>query len=430
MHDVIVVGAGFSGLTAALELKRRGHSVLVLEARDRVGGRVESRVNGLGERLDTGGQFLCDDMPELMALLRMHGKRLVRTNFDGAPVAQPAMSQTDFETCYHGSMALRDRLNEVEPDDPAIAGMSVAGWLDLQDAALLAKAAFRSMIEGLWCLPLDRLPAWYLISNDRRITNEQHELQYSVAGTLHALAEELAAGLGETLLLSSPVVEIDRREDGVAVRTEAQTYPARAAIVAMPPATAARLDFRPALPDDLARALSVWRSGSVIKVVIRYGDAFWRREGRSGTVMWRDPTGFFACDTGPTERPTLTFFFGGPMALAWHGRAQDEIAAEALTRLAAALGPQAAEPLDVTIRDWRNDRWSGGAYSDVIVDMGATDAEATIVAGAPPIHFACSETSPSFPGYIEGAIVAGRLAAERCAETLAQSASATSASGS
>ena len=76
------------------------------------------------------------------------------------------------------------------------------------------------------------------------------------------------------------------------------------------------------------------------------------------------------------------------------------------------------------------DPWTGGAYSDVIVDMGATDAEATIVAGAPPVHFACSEISPSFPGYVEGAIVAGRVVAERCAALLAQSASATSASGS
>lgn len=430
MHDAIVVGAGFAGLAAALELKRRGLSILVLEARDHVGGRVESRVNGLGERLDTGGQFLCDDMPELMALLRSYGKRLVRTNLEGVPVAQPSMTHAEFEATYSGSMALRDRLNAIDPDDPVIDGMSVAAWLDLQTDPPPVKAAFRSMIEGLWCLPLEQVPAWYLISNDRRITNEQHELQYSVAGTLHALAEELAAGLGEALLRSCPVAHIDRREGGVTVATGLETYLARAAIVALPPATAARLGVRPALPDHLARALSAWRSGSVIKVVIRYRDAFWRREGRSGTVMWRDPPGFFACDTGTAERPTLTFFLGGPMARAWHGRSADDIKAEALGRLAAALGSQAAEPLDVTIRDWCDDLWSGGAYSDLIVDMGATGAEAAIVAGAPPIHFACSEISPSFPGYVEGAIVAGRLAAGRCAALLAQSARATSASGS
>ncbi|MBX3575539.1 MAG: FAD-dependent oxidoreductase [Mesorhizobium sp.] len=67
MHDVIIIGAGFTGLSAALELTRRGKDVVVLEARGRVGGRVESQVNALGERVDTGGQFACDDMVNVRA---------------------------------------------------------------------------------------------------------------------------------------------------------------------------------------------------------------------------------------------------------------------------------------------------------------------------------------------------------------------------
>ncbi len=75
------------------------------------------------------------------------------------------------------------------------------------------------------------------------------------------------------------------------------------------------------------------------------------------------------------------------------------------------------------------DRWSGGAYSDLIVDVTARDAERTILAGAPPVHFAASELSPSFPGYVEGAIVAGRIAARKIIAAH-QSPIATSASGS
>jgi monoamine oxidase len=98
-------------------------------------------------------------------------------------------------------------------------------------------------------------------------------------------------------------------------------------------------------------------------------------------------------------------------------------------RLQQALGPDAAEFLDFSIRDWTGDRWSGGAYSDLIVDVTARDAERTLLAGAPPVHFASSELSPSFPGYIEGAIVAGRIAAGKIVSEL-QSAIATRASGS
>ena len=91
-HQVIVVGAGFTGLAAATELAGRGIDVLVLEARDRVGGRVESQANALGERLDTGGQFFCEDMPEVTALARRFGKTFVETPVEGMLTTQPPMA--------------------------------------------------------------------------------------------------------------------------------------------------------------------------------------------------------------------------------------------------------------------------------------------------------------------------------------------------
>ncbi len=176
---------------------------------------------------------------------------------------------------------------------------------------------------------------------------------------------------------------------------------------------AARLRYEPALPAPLARALSVWRGGSVIKLVIRYDRPFWRGAGLSGVVMVRDPVGLFACDIGGDGAATLAGFVGGPAALHWRTRGLDRVRDDFLALLAQTLGPEAARPIDVTIRDWCDDEWSGGAYSDLILDMDARHAETVIAAGAPPIHFVCSEISPSFPGYVEGAIVAGRLAAER-----------------
>ena len=122
MTDVIVVGAGFCGLTAAIELKAAGLDVLLLEARDRVGGRVEAKTNGLGETVDTGGQFICDDMPEVMALAQKHGKTLVESNFDGDYIVQPVMSAKEAERAYNGSSALRERMNRISPDDPGDRG--------------------------------------------------------------------------------------------------------------------------------------------------------------------------------------------------------------------------------------------------------------------------------------------------------------------
>lgn len=150
MHDVVVVGAGFTGLCAAQALVQQGFDVVVLEARDRVGGRTESVVLADGTRIDSGGQFLCDDMPEVLALARRYGKTLVRAPVEGRFIQQPPLAPEDEQRIYDEAEDLRGRMKRTEPDDPAIAGLTVADWLVAQDASDGGKRAFRSMIEGLW----------------------------------------------------------------------------------------------------------------------------------------------------------------------------------------------------------------------------------------------------------------------------------------
>jgi monoamine oxidase len=215
------------------------------------------------------------------------------------------------------------------------------------------------------------------------------------------------------------VTRIERGSEWVRVVTERETIAADAALVAVPPAMAARIAHVPALPPALTDALGAWRSGAVIKALVRYDHAFWRDRGQSGMVMWREPPGLFAFDLSrDPAQPQLVFFIGGPLAFEWGRRGEAALRAEVEARLVAALGPEAGRMRDLTIRDWTGDRWSGGAYSDLVVDMRARYAEDALRAGAPPLFFASSELSPSFPGYIEGAIVAGRQAAAEIAASL------------
>ena len=417
--DVAIVGAGFTGLSAALEFQRAGIDFVLLEARDRAGGRVEARRNGLGEWIDSGAQFLCEDMPELMALAKARGKTFVKTNFKGDFITHPPMPVEQAERTYHAAMGMRERMNRIEPDDPTIAGLTVAAWLQRQRDSREAKAAFRSMIEGLWCLVLDKVPLWHLIDNDRRITNEVPELQYSLRETMQSLADDLAGELGRHLRLSQPATRIEHAPGGVGVSTVGGTIKARQVLVALPPATAAKLAFAPALPAALTKALGVWESGAVVKILVRYARPFWRERDLSGMAMWRDLPGLFACDASKNaEHAALVVFVGGPLALRWRELGEAALRVEVTTRLTDALGPEAADVLDFNQRDWTHDRWSGGAYSDLIVDVMARHAERIILAGASPVHFAASELSPSFPGYVEGAIVAGRSAARKLATEL------------
>jgi monoamine oxidase len=336
---------------------------------------------------------------------------------EGDFTVQPKAA-ADSEAVFAASMALRRRMKAIDPDDPAIAGLTVGAWLARQDASAGVKAVFQSMVEGLWCQPMDAIPLWYLASNDSRITNKAYELQYFVDETMHALADELARELGDRLRLGTPVDRIEADGEGVSVIAGAGTFRARAVIVAAPPAMAARIGYAPAAP-RVEAALDAWRPGSVMKIVLRYARPFWREAGLSGMVAWRDVHGLFACETShDTEHAALVVFVAANLAIEWGRLAPEALRRTVLDRLAAALGPAAEQPLDIAVRDWTGDRWSGGGYSDLVMDMAARDAEDVLRAGAPPIHFACSELSPSFPGYVEGAIVIGRQVASEVAEGL------------
>ena len=433
-HEVIIVGAGFTGLAAATELVEQGIDAIVLEARDRVGGRVESAINELGERLDTGGQFLCEDMPELMRLARQFGKTF-RGNADERRLHRAAgLSKAKTLGIYEETMAIRERMDALEPDDPAIAEITVAGWLDRQNDGVEAKSAFHSLIEGLWCQAMDRIPMWHLVDNDRRCTNEVSELQYFLGETLHSLADDMARQLGAAAAArhagdGNPAWPGRRPGHGAraVLRGRARHHCGSAGdgLAHRLRAGAARSDCRGRSARGRAETLS--------RSKLRYERAFWRDSGLSGTVMWRDPHGLFVCDTSDPGHPALVAFITGPLARRWSALGTEGILRELTPRLAAALGPEAGTFIASTLRDWTDDPWSGGGYSDLVLDIEAHDAEALLREGVGPLQFAASEVSPSFPGYVEGAVVAGKIAAEkrrqRCGSA-AQSAIATSASGS
>jgi monoamine oxidase len=412
--DIAIVGAGFTGLTAATELKKAGFDVLVLEARETVGGRVEAHTFADGVEVDSGGQFFCRDMVEVVKLAKAFGRPVVMSHATGEVISQPPLPKGKAEELWESVDALRERMIATDLNDPAVTGLTVAAWLEEQtDVSDEVAQSFRRMVKGLWCRSPEEISFVYLASNDRRVTNQYPELEMIIDGTMHGLAADLAAGLADELIAGVAVETIATSPDGVTLIAGDRIIRARHVLLAVPPIMARRLTFAPALPDRLTRALDAWSAGMAMKFNIRYDAPFWRKQGLSGLVMWRDPQGIFACDASHGDYCGLIVFVGGPQAGIWHEWTADEIKTEIVSRLVAALGEEAGRFTEIHLRDWVDDFWSDGAYSDVITDLGATDAEAVLLEGLPNVHFAASELSPSFPGYVEGAIVAGKLAAEK-----------------
>lgn len=420
-HDVIVVGAGFSGLACATALVEAGQDVVVLEARDRVGGRVESVRLSDGTRIDSGGQFLCRDMNRLNALAEAHGRSPAWAHVDGEEVFQPPMPLARAYEIWSGVEALRAEIKAMDSSDPTLGGLTVRQWAARRaDLDPEVAAAFLGLIEGLWCRSPDDVSFAWLASTDARITNEYSEMEAFLPATMHALAEDIAGGLGDRLRLRAPVSRIEWSEAGAIVHAGDKAYAAVRLIVCVPPVMARRISYDPPVPDAIRAAFDAWGPGEVIKVFIRYAAPFWRARGLSGTVLWNAPHRLYACDASREGLSGLVMFVGGPHAREWHGRQEGEFTAFIRDRLVEAFGTEAAAIMEFSIRDWTDDAWSGGAYSDNVIDPNAVDAEAPLRAGFGPIRFAPSELSPSYPGYIEGAVAMGRLAAEEAIAAMGQ----------
>lgn len=416
-HDVIVVGAGFAGLAAATELVTAGRDVLLLEARGRVGGRVESVILSDGARIDSGGQFLCRDMTRLNELAKQNGRAIAWTYTKGDDTCHPAMPVARGHAIWDAVDALRAHIIGLDFSDPALAGLTVSEWTARQDLDPDVAAAFLRLIEGLWCRSPDDVSLAWLASTDSRITNEYSEMESFLPGTMHALAEDLASALGDRLHLSAPVSSIEWSNAGAVVETASgERHAARRVILCVPPIMASRIAYYPPVPAAIREAFAAWGTGEVIKAFIRYETPFWRARGLSGLVSWRKPHGLYACDASRHGVWGLVFFMGGPFAREWHGRPEAELAGFIREQLVEALGEEAGEVAEISIRDWTDDAWSGGAYSDVVIDPRAGDVETPLREGFGPVRLAPSEISPSYPGYIEGAIVMGRIAAREAIE--------------
>lgn len=422
--QVAVVGAGFAGLRAATLLAAAGVDVVVLEARDRVGGKVESQLDELGAQVDTGGQFLCDDMTHVLELVRSQGKRLVeadtrtpgRTFFGDRPTPDPdALDRLEDE-----AWEAWESLGETPPPDVR-PGQSGADWLAEQiDDPVVLEAALAS-VGSMMCMPLDLIPVTNAIVELQRTPITGPELQYVVSETIHQVAIDLAATLPRPVRLSHAVERVRHDGDSVTVEAVGPDGPvvihASEVLLAIPPAAVPHLRFDPPLPEPIAGAAGAYRAGDVFKFLVRYERRFWLHDQLGPARRFLHPAGMYCAEATPSEdRPTIVAFLGGRGAYELQQMSADERRQLVIDRLVEGYGDEAASPVSFLERDWRPDRWGAGGYCNEIVDARFApphaDALGVLRAGLPGISFASTELAPAFPGYIEGALRAGRAAAE------------------
>ncbi len=422
-YDTIVVGAGVAGLTAARLLARSGRRVVVLEARDRVGGRVWTDRSD-GHVMDRGASWIhgIDDSPVAAAAaafgMPMHEYTVGSYQPDGRPIAYfgpgaERLSDTDakrFADDVHAvDAALVGLIASSEPDasyaEMAESALASLGWEGERAGRVREFLSHRTE---------EQLGAWIEDLAAHGLDNDEIDGDEVVFPDGYGrLPEHLADGLD--VRLNHVVSQVRWSANGVTVTVDGDTFSADSAVVTVPVGVLQSDDFviEPSLPEPNARALGRLEMNAFEKVFLRFPTKFWdddvyaiRQQGPEGE-WWHSWYDLTAVD----GTPTLLTFAAGPAAKATRSWDHERIAESVLAQLRRLYGDRVEEPTDVHVTAWQDDPFARGSFA--YMKLGATTDEhddlATPVGGV--LHIAGEATWTDDPATVPAAMCSGHRAA-------------------
>jgi monoamine oxidase len=453
--DVIVVGAGLSGLSAARAIAAAGRSVIVLEARERVGGRTWNRPITGGSYIDAGAEFVGPTQDRIKALAQAVGVQTFPTYNTGNNVywkdgkretyaaSGPTGVAPPDPTMLADIVQVVQRLNtmaqQVDVNAPWNAAEATEWdsqtfytWLKANEinpefmrlAATATDAIFGQEPRDLSLLYV----LFYLAASgdethpgtfERNFQTAEGAQEERFIGGSQQISLNVAAALGSNVVLNAHARKITQNAKGVKVQLDKGLLSAKQVIVAVPPALTARIDYEPLLPalrDQLTQRAPM---GSYAKVDAVYDHPFWREEGLTGqTVSLNGPVRVTFDSTPDAGSPgVLLGFIGGTDARKWYGLSAEERRQAVLDNLADYFGEKARNPLEYVENAWAEERFSRG---DPVAGLGPgtlLDFGTALREPVGRIHWAGTETSDYWVGYMDGAVRSGERAA---AEVLAE----------
>jgi monoamine oxidase len=460
--EVVVVGAGYSGLAAGRHLARAGVDALVVEARHRVGGRSFTEVTETGHTIDRGGQWIGPAQDHLSALAAEQGVATFPTYTEGHGVElregrrdlYVGLIPTSDPAGAADGIACMLQLDLAAFDVPLHAPWEAAGAAELDQQTLatyfathLTSASARSILEvavkaifGTGSGELSLLFAlFYLhagggLTNLARTTGGAQERRF--VGGSQQLAGGMAEELGDRVVLGAPVESVAYGPDHVTIT--ARLVPphadpadpnvahdplrvrARRAIFAMAPALCGRLRYAPPLPGNRDQLCQRMPMGAVTKVHVLYEEPFWRAAGLNGQIVAPGSVLESAFDNSPEDAShgAIVGFVAGDdcrhMEAAGPGVRQQAV----LSELERAFGPGARAPIEIVEQHWPAEPFTRGGPVAVSTPGALTALGPALREPVGPLHWAGTETATQWCGYLDGALSAGVRAADEVLHAL------------
>jgi monoamine oxidase len=438
--DVCVVGAGYAGLTAAWRICQGARSVVVLEARDRVGGRIWTQHLSDGSPVDRGGAWLGPKHDAIFALAREVGASTYKTWVKGSHL----LIDGDRTRRYTGlipkisplavvtialAQARLDRMAKKVPLETPWTAKRAAEWDTRSVAWWIERAGIQSGIgrdlfemagRGLFTGDLNDTSFLHLLflvrahgSINTLFSIEGGSQENMVEGGAGSIAQRVADDLGDAVRLRVPVRSIAQRDDHVVVEAGDITVSARHAVVTVPPALALGIAFDPVLPDD---RLTLYRNavaGPESKTLVVYDEPFWRADGFSGQTSEPGSASEVTLDASPASGTpgVIASFAFGPVAARFDALDPTDRRRAVLDALTRRLGPRAASPAEFIETAWWSEEWTRGCSMAHLPPGILTRYGRLLREPFGRVHWAGTETSTTSHGAIDGAVRSGERAA-------------------
>ncbi|XP_061579249.1 amine oxidase [flavin-containing] [Cololabis saira] len=443
-YDVIVVGGGISGLSAAKLLKSSGLNPVVLEARDRVGGRTFTVRNKETKWVDIGGAYVGPTQNRILRLAKEYGIQTYKVNeeesllhyvngkshtFKGSfpPIWNPFVLLD-----YNNLFRTIDEMGMEIPKEAPWRAPHAEEWDRMSMQQFLERTCWTSTVRRFATLfvnvnvtsePHEVSALWFLwyvkqcggIMRIFSTTNGGQERKF--AGGAGQISESMANELGERVKMESPVYRIDQTGDLVVVETvNKETYKARYVVVAVPPTLNLKMHFSPELPPLRNQLINRVPMGSVIKCMVYYKENFWRKKGYCGSMVIEEegsPIGLTLDDTKPDgTMPCIMGFILASKCRQLSSLTREERLRRICEIYSRVLGTEEAlHPVHYEEKNWAEEQYSGGCYTAYFPPGILTQFGRVLREPVGRLYFAGTETATEWSGYMEGAVQAGERAA-------------------